>query len=277
MCDMAGTTVHAVYMDLRLRTGEVEKAFSGVKEKLKQTQGAFSGVSGKISQVFSREMFSPVLSVFGEAVQGMNPLREGLLGLGRQFSDLIVGVRGFGNNFRESINSAGSVADRFGRNLSLVSRGISSGWGEMGEGLLAGWSGVWKGITGSFGGFVNRIIGGLNSMISGINRISLDIPSWLGGGRLGFNVPKIPSVPALARGGIVSAPTLALVGERGREAVLPLENNTGWMVEMANMLVDAMGSNHGGGVSRVVVELDGKKLAEALVDDLGDEYARRGR
>jgi len=35
---MAGTTVHAVYMDLRLRTGEVEKAFSGVKEKLKQTQ-----------------------------------------------------------------------------------------------------------------------------------------------------------------------------------------------------------------------------------------------
>lgn len=39
--------------------------------------------------------------------------------------------------------------------------------------------------------------------------------------------------PALATGGIVSAPTTALVGEAGKEAVLPLEQNTDWMDELA--------------------------------------------
>lgn len=39
--------------------------------------------------------------------------------------------------------------------------------------------------------------------------------------------------PALATGGIVSAPTTALIGEAGKEAVLPLEQNTDWMDELA--------------------------------------------
>lgn len=39
--------------------------------------------------------------------------------------------------------------------------------------------------------------------------------------------------PALATGGIVTAPTTALIGEAGKEAVLPLEQNTDWMDELA--------------------------------------------
>jgi hypothetical protein len=36
-------------------------------------------------------------------------------------------------------------------------------------------------------------------------------------------------IPYLAQGGIIDQPTLAIVGERGKEAVMPLENNTGWI------------------------------------------------
>lgn len=39
--------------------------------------------------------------------------------------------------------------------------------------------------------------------------------------------------PALATGGIVTSPTTALIGEAGKEAVLPLEQNTDWMDELA--------------------------------------------
>lgn len=39
--------------------------------------------------------------------------------------------------------------------------------------------------------------------------------------------------PALATGGIVTAPMTALIGEAGKEAVLPLEQNTDWMDELA--------------------------------------------
>ena len=47
------------------------------------------------------------------------------------------------------------------------------------------------------------------------------------------NVASQQYTPALATGGIVSAPTTALIGEAGKEAVLPLEQNTDWMDELA--------------------------------------------
>lgn len=43
-------------------------------------------------------------------------------------------------------------------------------------------------------------------------------------------------VPMLAKGGVVDSATLAVIGEQGKEAVMPLENNTGWITELAEKL-----------------------------------------
>jgi phage-related protein len=43
-------------------------------------------------------------------------------------------------------------------------------------------------------------------------------------------------VPMLAKGGVVDSPTLAMVGEAGKEVVMPLENNTGWIHELAGKI-----------------------------------------
>lgn len=54
-----------------------------------------------------------------------------------------------------------------------------------------------------------------------IGKLSFKFPSWVPGlGGSGFSVPKIP---LLAEGGIVTGPTLAMIGERGPEAVIPLD------------------------------------------------------
>lgn len=54
-----------------------------------------------------------------------------------------------------------------------------------------------------------------------IGKLSFKFPSWVPGlGGSGFSVPKIPM---LADGGIVNGPTLAMIGERGPEAVIPLD------------------------------------------------------
>lgn len=47
-------------------------------------------------------------------------------------------------------------------------------------------------------------------------------------------------VPMLAKGGIVDNPTLAMVGEAGKEAVIPLENNTGWIKDLAEKISSIM-------------------------------------
>ena len=58
-----------------------------------------------------------------------------------------------------------------------------------------------------------------------IGKLSFEFPDWVPGlGGKGFSVPNIPM---LGEGGIVSSPTLAMIGERGPEAVIPLSRGGG--------------------------------------------------
>lgn len=56
---------------------------------------------------------------------------------------------------------------------------------------------------------------------------------------------EIPEIPALAKGGVVTKPTTALIGEAGKEAVMPLENNTGWIDKLAAQINQASGGKSG--------------------------------
>lgn len=68
-----------------------------------------------------------------------------------------------------------------------------------------------------------------------IGKLSFKFPSWVPGlGGAGFSVPKIP---LLAEGGIVTQPTLAMIGEAGPEAVIPLNR----MGAGGNITVNVMG------------------------------------
>jgi hypothetical protein len=69
-------------------------------------------------------------------------------------------------------------------------------------------------------------------------------------------------VPALAKGGIAPRKMLAMIGEKGREAVLPLENNTGWM----DVLADKVSSRMGGGSSTVVLQVGEREFGRAVVE-----------
>ena len=96
------------------------------------------------------------------------------------------------------------------------------------------WSAAWQNVVNIFGSVfgmivnlakvpINAVISAINWVISKINSISVTIPDWVpgvGGTTLGFN---IPTIPALAAGGVATAPTLAMIGEGGEpEAVMPL-------------------------------------------------------
>jgi hypothetical protein len=91
-------------------------------------------------------------------------------------------------------------------------------------------------VIGFFAGMVNAAIGAVNAIISAYNSIPLlpDIPKAPTisvpklGGTPTTPVPGRMNIPRLAEGGIVNSPTLALIGEAGPEAVVPLNRmNTG--------------------------------------------------
>lgn len=124
---------------------------------------------------------------------------------------------------------------------------VFSGIVEFVSGVFTGdWKKAWNGLVDIFKGAVNWIIdifeGVVNTIIDGINSISIDFPDWLpvpglAGKHFGPNLARL-EIPRLATGGITSGPTTALIGEAGREAVLPLESNTEWMDTFADKLSD---------------------------------------
>jgi hypothetical protein len=83
-----------------------------------------------------------------------------------------------------------------------------------------------KGYLNTVMGFYKSIFNGIASLWnSTIGKLSFSVPEWVPGlGGKGFSVPKIPM---LAEGGIVTGPTLAMIGEQGPEAVVPLDRGMG--------------------------------------------------
>ncbi|MDR2182890.1 MAG: hypothetical protein LBE55_01820 [Clostridiales bacterium] len=267
----------------------LQEGFSGVMERVPvltqdflENIGAQDLVQDALERLTGRawDFDESVLKV-SDSLKAMpfDYLEESAYGFGGAIDGLDEKSRMFGENWREMLEGAKQDArganEGFGEIFGIQ---IPDMWAGMLGGMREGWSGAWTGMKQAFSGIINRIIGGMNNMIGGLNNFRVDLPAWLGGGSFGFNIPKLPTLPALAKGGIVAAPTLALVGERGREAVLPLENNTGWMTDLANVLAEAVAANlaYGrGGESRVNLYLDGRRVAEGIIDDLYEEAAHR--
>lgn len=85
------------------------------------------------------------------------------------------------------------------------------------------------------------------------------------------------SIPKLARGGVVNQDTLAMIGEAGREAVMPLDRNTGWMDELAGRLAQQLGSTAQGGELVVEVHVGNELLTRKVVQGINDATRKTGR
>lgn len=93
------------------------------------------------------------------------------------------------------------------------------GVSEIIEGVFSGLGAIIKAPLNGIISLINGVIGGLNQMIDGLNSISIEIPEWvpkLGGETFGINIPEIPEIPLLAKGGILTSGS-AIVGEAGPE------------------------------------------------------------
>ena len=183
--------------------------------------GFFSGVWQGIQSVFSA-VGSWFASVFGAAWSGVQSIWSAATGW---FTGIWNGIKGA---FKPN----------------MISDAFSNAWGAIKDawGGAAGWfQGIWDGISAGFRGAINAIIKGMNWLIRGLNKIHFSIPDWVpgaGGKSFGINIGEIP---LLAKGGVVDKKTLAMLGEHGKEAVLPLEQNTKWIKDLARALTASMG------------------------------------
>lgn len=180
------------------------------------------------------------------------------------FGDILNGfLKNVGNIFK-------SVKEIFKGIIDFVTGVFTGNWRKAWDGVVKVFGGIMKGLGAVVKSPLNAVISLVNAAISGLNKISVSIPNWIpgfGGKKFGFNIPKIP---LLAKGGIIDSPTLAMVGEAGKEAVMPLENNTGWITDLANKVAANMpnNSNEKYPTGDIIIQVGNDTLAKILLSEL---------
>ena len=75
----------------------------------------------------------------------------------------------------------------------------------------------------------------------------------------------------MAKGGVIDSATLAVVGEKGKEAVVPLENNLEWLDKLADRIAAKQGNN-----KPLYLVVDKQVLGKVSAEGINDITALTG-
>lgn len=285
-------------------------------EKFQQAWDAivniFSGIGEWFSGVFQGawdaivNIFTPIGSWFGERWADVT---NALANIGAWFTDMFqkawTGLTNifsklgswFGERWADVTNALSNVSNWFGEMFTNAYNAVKDAFSSIGDFF----SGVWEtvksifvnagqmvgeAVGGAFKSAVNAVLGtienvvnGFIGMINGVLDVVRNLPGlgWVG------SVSTV-SLPRLARGGIVDSPTIAMIGEAGKEAVVPLEN-TGFIQTLGRVVssavVNAMaGVGPQGGFSGdgdIVIQIAGHEFGRVAIQEINKEHERAGQ
>ena len=176
---------------------------------------------------------------------------------------------GIWTNVKNTFSSVGSWFKTTFSNAWNNIKNVFSGWGSF-------FSGLWDKIKNTFSKLGTNLSSAISSSVkSGINGVISMIEKTMNKGvnlingaidlineLPGVNVGKVKklSLPKLAKGGIVDSATIAMIGERGKEAVIPLENNTEWIDKLADRIASRSNTP-----TKVVLQVGEKELGSGRV------------
>ena len=287
----------------------VKEAVSGLKDTFSTMVDAVSGLMSSLWENILQPILENIGQLFSSLwTNHVEPLIENFALFAAAVIDAIMSIitiiaqlctfviDHLGPDFTTAFNLAlGIVTTVVGLIIDLVSSlikvfagiiefltGVFTGdWKKAWEGIKKVFSGVWDGIKGIGKAAVNFIIDILNALIDAfykaltkiidkINKVASKANDLLGT-NLHIDRPEHPGkIPHLARGGVVTSPTVAMIGEgKYDEAVIPLGDSP-QMKEMVKAIVDAINDDPRGGggnndiVVNITAELDGDVLYKKM-------------
>ena len=203
----------------------------------------------------------------------------------------------FGERWNDVTNALANVATWFGSIFSSAYNAVVNAFSSIGGFFSGVWStvksifvnagqAVGSAVGGAFRSAVNAVLGtienvvnGFIGMINGVIGMINKIPG-VSLGSIGY-----VSLPRLARGGIVDSPTVAMIGEAGKEVVMPLEN-TGFLQTMGRIVGGAVVNALGGGLPQsggfsssgdIVIMIGGHEFGRVAIQEINREQERAGQ
>lgn len=283
--------------------------FSGLWTKL---QEIFEPIGQWFSEKFQQawdaivNIFTPIGSWFG---QRWADVTSALANIGAWFTDMFqkawTGLTNifsklgswFGERWNDVTSALSSVSNWFGEMFTNAYNAVKDAFSSIGDFFKGVWDTVksilvnagqmvGEAVGGAFKSAVNavldtieNVVNGFIGMINGVLDVVRNLPGlgWIG------SVSTV-SLPRLARGGIVDSPTIAMIGEAGKEAVVPLEN-TGFIQTLGRVVssavVNAMaGVGPQGGFSGdgdIVIQIAGHEFGRVAIQEINKEHERAGQ
>lgn len=219
--------------------------------------------------------------------------------LGPVFNTVLRNIQSiFETVFRVIGDVVGGILKSFGGLIDFITGVFSGNWGKAWQGIHDFFKGIWDGIGAVFKFIVNAIIDGINSLWTGIYNFVSGVIDAIGGiaGAIGsiigqdwsFSMPENPPlIPRLATGGLVKAPTLAVVGDNAGansgnpEVIAPLNKLQGMLDNSGGQDTVILGEilsylkklyemfvifrNNGGNYYQFVAEINGNDIFNEIV------------
>jgi phage-related protein len=249
--------------------GLFQTAWEAIKFVWDAVVGYFTAIWDSIASIFS--VVRNVLQ--GNWQEAWDGIKEIVNTWKEYFSDVWEGIKNvfasvgtwFGNTFKAAWKAITSIFDTVKTYFTGVWNTIKEIFSKVGSAIASAISGA---VSKAVNSVLSTAVNIINGFISAINlAISLinEIP--------GVNIKKLKKleVPKMAKGGIVDSATLAMIGENGKEAVVPLENNTEWIDKLADKIASRNNTP-----SKIVLNLDGKQLGWASINSINNITKQTG-
>ena len=185
----------------------------------------------------------------------------------------------FGNTFTSAYNAVKNAFSSIGSFFSGVWSTVQSIFVNAGQKVGSAVGGAFRSAVNAVLGTIENVVNGFIGMINGVIGMINKIPGVSLGG-IGY-----VSLPRLARGGIVDSPTVAMIGEAGKEVVMPLEN-TGFLQTMGRIVGGAVVNALGGGLPQsggfsgggdIVIMIGGHEFGRVAIQEINREQERAGQ
>lgn len=203
----------------------------------------------------------------------------------------------FGERWNDVTNALANVATWFGSIFKTAFEAVKNAFSTIGSFFSGVWTtvknifvnagqmvgsavgGAFKSAVNAVLGTIENVVNGFVGMINGVIGMINKIPG-VSLGSIGY-----VSLPRLARGGIVDSPTVAMIGEAGKEVVMPLEN-TGFLQTMGRVVGGAVVNALGGGLTQssgfsgsgdIVIQIGGHEFGRVAIQEINREQERAGQ
>lgn len=185
----------------------------------------------------------------------------------------------FGNIFKTAFEAVKNAFSTIGSFFSGVWTTVKNIFVNAGQMVGSAVGGAFKSAVNAVLGTIENVVNGFIGMINGVIGLINKIPG------VSLGTVGTISLPRLARGGIVDSPTVAMIGEAGKEVVMPLEN-TGFLQTMGRIVGGAVVNALGGGLPQsggfsgsgdIVIMIGGHEFGRVAIQEINREQERAGQ